>query len=91
MLPEHEPMSPSANPRDRAVASELNRKVRNAVGRISSTERELLLLRMDLDLSYREISEILGIPESTIKSRFYKILGRLRQSLNHLKIMERDY
>jgi len=43
----------------------------------------LLLLRFDLEMSYREIAEIKEAPESTVKSRLYTLLGRLRKDLQN--------
>lgn len=68
-------------PRDRAIHNEAMKEVSTAIERLTPEARELLLLRMDLELSYREISEILGAPETTIKSRFYRLLGEIRSAV----------
>jgi DNA-directed RNA polymerase specialized sigma24 family protein len=41
-----------------------------------------LLLRFDLGLSYREIAEIQESPETTIKSRVYTLIRRLKETLD---------
>jgi DNA-directed RNA polymerase specialized sigma24 family protein len=45
----------------------------------------LLLLRFDQELSYREIGEILDMPETTAKSRAYRTLERLREILTETR------
>ncbi len=70
------------SPRERAEIEERSRAVRVAIDTLQADERELLLLRFDLGLSYREIGEIHGSPETTIKSRVYKLLGELRDSMS---------
>lgn len=68
-------------PRERAALGEISDEVDAAVARLSAPERELILFRLGMNLSYREIGAILDTPETTIKSRFYGLLGRLRKSL----------
>lgn len=55
--------------------------VKLVLDRLPGTEKELLLLRFQLELSYPEIAETLGIPETTVKSRMTVLLRRLRDSL----------
>ena len=58
----------------RASDSEL---IRMAVDKLPSDLREVLVLRELNDLSYREISEIVGVPMGTVMSR----LSRAREKL----------
>ncbi len=51
------------------IRRELRNDVREALGLLSEEHREILTLRYYLDRSYREISEIVGIPMSTVASR----------------------
>lgn len=51
------------------------------LNRLPAAEKELLLLRFQMDLSYPEIAETLGVPETTVKSRMTVLLRRLRDSL----------
>ena len=72
---------PAPHPRDCAAANEGAARLRTAISNLEVLQRSLLLYRLNLNLSYREISEILGEPESTVKSRIYALISRLRQSL----------
>ena len=81
---------PAPGPSDCAAQSERADRLRAAIARLPDGDRELVLLRMDVELSYREIGEVLGAPETTVKSRFYAILARLRQSLDDAGLSERS-
>jgi len=84
-----DPVDSSPNPRESAALGEMEDRVGAAIGELSVEDRELLLLHLDLDFSYREIGEIQDTPETTVKSRFYKVLQRLRQELKQLEWDER--
>jgi len=71
-------------PRDRASTSESAELLREAIDRLAPREREVLLLRFDMGMSYREIAEIQKTPETTIKSRIYKLLGELKTALEDI-------
>ena len=77
------------DPRKRASLGEISREVDAAIARLSAPERELVLFRLGMNLSYREIAAILDTPETTIKSRFYGLLGRLRRSLGQTAEQQR--
>lgn|GEM_PF-1688696 len=79
---------PAPGPRARAGEAEFERQARAAIGRLALEERQLLLLRLEQELSYREIGAILDAPETTIKSRFYAILARLQKALPDWRISE---
>jgi RNA polymerase sigma-70 factor (ECF subfamily) len=60
---------------------EKNRAVLQALERIPPEQREVLILKEFEGLRFREIAEILGCPESTVKSRMYYGLNGLRSAL----------
>ena len=59
--------------------------VRQALGKLDSEEREVLLLREYEQLSYAEIASLLRIPMNTVRSRLF----RARLSLKGLLVSER--
>jgi RNA polymerase sigma-70 factor (ECF subfamily) len=74
----------AAAPDDPAVLverSELAAAVHTALAEIPSEQREVLILKEFEGLKFREIAEILGCPESTVKSRMYYGLSGLRTVL----------
>ena len=70
-------------------ASDLNRRelqsaVQKAVEELPEGEREVLLLSEYNGFKYAEISEILGIPVGTVKSRMFSAVQRLKEALKGL-------
>ncbi len=68
-------------PDESAITSEIDSRVRQAIDGFCVDDRELLLMRLQGELPYREIGEVLGIPETTAKSRTYKLMNQLREQL----------
>ncbi len=63
------------------LAQERSRMVQTALLRLPAADREVLILRHYMELSYTEMSETLGIPEKTVKSRLYSARQRLADLL----------
>jgi RNA polymerase sigma-70 factor (ECF subfamily) len=77
-----EPGDPSPGPDALAAAGERRRALEGALAALPAEDRQLLLLRFYEGVNYREMSEILELPETTIKSRVYRLLRRLRDELS---------
>lgn len=60
---------------------EVRMQVEQALGSLSTGDREILVLKAFQDLSYREISEVLEIPRGTVMSRLYHARRRLKDAL----------
>lgn len=56
--------------------------MRLAIDRLPEPQRETLLLKLQQELSYSEIAEVLEIPVGTVRSRLHHALLTLRQNLN---------
>jgi RNA polymerase sigma-70 factor, ECF subfamily len=56
--------------------------LRAAIAELPALHREALLLKLQHDLSYEEIAEVLAIPIGTVRSRLHHAVLRLRQTLN---------
>ena len=57
------------------------RDLSSALGRLPDFMREVVLLRCSSELSFAEIAAITGAPEGTLKSRFHRAVGALREAL----------
>lgn len=55
--------------------------VAEAVAALPASLREVLALRHDQGMNFEQISRVLGVPASTLKSRFATALHRLRDQL----------
>jgi RNA polymerase sigma-70 factor (ECF subfamily) len=56
--------------------------MRAAIAELPSLQREALLLRLQQDLSYEEIADVLEVPVGTVRSRLHHAVLRLRHVLN---------
>jgi RNA polymerase sigma-70 factor (ECF subfamily) len=59
--------------------------VRQALDRLPPEFREAILLRELQGLSYKEISEVVGVPVGTVMSRLSRARARLQQTLGQLE------
>lgn len=64
-----------------AVSRELTETVKEAVSKLPEKERLVLVLHQYEGLKHREIAEILGMAEITVKTRFARALKRLEKYL----------
>ncbi len=71
----------SENPLRELTAGEAREQILQAVGSLSVDLRAVLVLRHFRELSYSEISEIVDVPEKTVKSRLFEARRRLRAEL----------
>jgi|SRR5882757_4326625 len=58
-----------------------NLAIREALAKLESTEREILLLREFEQLSYSEIADLLRLPLNTVRSRLFRARMALRNLL----------
>jgi RNA polymerase sigma-70 factor, ECF subfamily len=77
--------SRSPSPHESAAQKELAKMVQNALARVSVELREAVILRDLQDLDYKEIAQVLGIPEGTVKSRISRGRAELARLLERNK------
>jgi RNA polymerase sigma-70 factor (ECF subfamily) len=56
--------------------------VRQALGKLSQDDREIVMLREFEQLSYEEIADVLEVPINTVRSRLFRARMELRRWLN---------
>lgn len=76
--------SPRAGPLDAAMASETQQRIMEALDHLDPDHRAVVILRDIEDLDYAEISEIVGVPVGTVKSRIHRGRMILREKLKDL-------
>jgi len=77
--------SEGPSPHESAAQKELAKMVQNALARVSVELREAVILRDLQDLDYKEIAQVLGIPEGTVKSRISRGRAELARLLERTK------
>jgi RNA polymerase sigma-70 factor (ECF subfamily) len=77
------------SPHDAAVRKELEKMVQLALAQVSVELREAVILRDLQDMDYKEIAQVLDIPEGTVKSRISRGRAELARLLerNQGKVM----
>lgn len=73
------------SPHEAAAKKELEKMVQDALARVSTELREAVILRDLQDLDYKEIAQVLGIPEGTVKSRISRGRAELARLLERNK------
>lgn len=63
--------------------------VRQALGRLDPSEREILMLREYEQLNYEEIAEVLRLPVNTVRSRLFRARMALKDFLEPKKKLRR--
>jgi RNA polymerase sigma-70 factor (ECF subfamily) len=74
-------VDPAPTPAERFSRRESAAGIRRAVSKLPDRQRMTLLLRVYEELSYREISEVMGCPTGTAKANFFFALKNLRKLL----------
>ncbi len=73
------------SPHEAAARQELKKMVEKALMKVSADLREAVILRDLQDMDYREIAQVLGIPEGTVKSRISRGRAELARLLERTK------
>jgi RNA polymerase sigma-70 factor (ECF subfamily) len=67
-----------------AIGSELQGQLARAIESLRDEQREVFLMREYANLPFKEIAEVVGVPENTVKSR-------MRYALEHLRSLLSEY
>lgn len=74
--------SKETGPLDGLLAEERRRRARKALEDLPPQMRRCLELRIDQQLKYREIAEVLQVSIETVKSQLFQARERLKEQLN---------
>ena len=67
---------------DLAMTKEVERHVKAAVMALAEDQREVIVLKEYEGLTFQEIADVLGLPVSTVKTRLYRGLDKLKERLS---------
>jgi RNA polymerase sigma-70 factor, ECF subfamily len=65
----------------KVIGKELHGKLHAAIAKLPDEQREIFLMREFLDMPFKEIADVVGCPENTVKSRMRYALEKLREDL----------
>jgi RNA polymerase sigma-70 factor, ECF subfamily len=74
------------SPSQALAGAELAERLRQALGRLTSDERDLILWRHFERLSAHDIAQLLGISEAAASKRYIRAVGRMRAILAELGV-----
>lgn len=77
--------SKAENQHDRVQQMELRAKIQGALAQLSPELREAVVLRDLQDMDYKEIAEVLRVPEGTVKSRISRGRSELARLLQRIE------
>lgn len=78
---DEEQVASHSGPDSEAASGDLQRGIQDGLMALNDDYRTVIVLRHFSDLSYRQISEILEIPEKTVKSRLYSARQLMKDRL----------
>jgi RNA polymerase sigma-70 factor (ECF subfamily) len=67
---------------DSMIAGEAKKRVWAAVGKLSPTQREVFLLRVNEGMSYKEIADVAGTTEGAARVHYHNALRTVKENLN---------
>lgn len=73
--------SPVAASDRKLIAQDLSQRIAAAVEALPDEQREVFLMREVQNLPFKDIAEVVGVPENTVKSRMRYALERLQRAL----------
>jgi RNA polymerase sigma-70 factor, ECF subfamily len=71
----------SGTPESILIENERDRIIRKALDGLDADSREMAFLRYFEGLKTRQIADVCGLPEGTVKSRLFAIRGALKEAL----------
>lgn len=75
---------PTPSPLENAIGAELLDRYERGIAALSAEDRELLLLRIELDFDYAEIATMTGRPSrDAARMAVQRALGRLAEAMGH--------
>jgi RNA polymerase sigma-70 factor (ECF subfamily) len=77
----HDLISDAPSPEERLLKEEEVGHMLDAVATLSAADRELIGLRYGSGLAIAETAQVLGISEGSVRTRLWRVLGRLRKEL----------
>ena len=82
--------SPVRGPDDMTDSGRLSKEVQSVLLELNEDHRAVIVLRHFVEISYRQIGEILQIPEKTVKSRLFSARQQMKERLRNKGLLPHD-
>ena len=80
-VPVEELVDPAATPEQALRGAQRDRALQLALASMSSEQRQIIVLRDFMDLTYAEVASVLGVPQGTVMSRLHRARLALKEML----------
>ena len=77
--------APSSGPRESLIQREREDELHDAIAALPQPERAVVLLRLQEELSFKEIAQVVDAPLGTVLARMHKAKKRLRAQFNTIE------
>lgn len=84
-------MNPAATPAEELAMDDMQQQLLRLMDQLTDEHREVLKLTYFEDKSVKEVAELLGISENTVKTRMFYARKRLAQLLDKAGIVDCDF
>ena len=78
----HMPANPDEQPEPSAMRAQLRQQIEARIDSLPEAFRTVFMLRGVEEMSVEEVAAVLEIPEATVRSRFFRARGILREGLS---------
>ena len=68
-------------PESAAVAAERDQIMRQAMDELPEQQRQAVVLKISADLTFEQITQVVGAPLGTVTSRYHRAIEKMRQRL----------
>lgn len=75
--------NPDEQPEPSAIRTEIRQQIEARIDKLPDQFRSVFMLRGVEELTVDEVAAVLGIPEATVRSRFFRARSLLREGLAH--------
>jgi len=83
--------NPDQRPENSVMRAQMRKLLEARIDLLPEAFRTVFMLRAVEEMSVEEVSQALGIPEATVRTRFFRARGMLREDLaNHIDIAVSD-
>jgi RNA polymerase sigma-70 factor (ECF subfamily) len=81
LVPYDPPDEPQGRPEQQALRAEARRIMESRIDALPEAFRVVFVMRAVEELSVEETAQVLGIPEATVRTRFFRARSLLRESV----------